>query len=75
MIYKNKIVALYDQDDICVFVADNWPELARYLGKTIKSVQSSFSHIFKKTGGYERKTLLCGGKRITPYLIDMEDDE
>jgi hypothetical protein len=75
MIYKNKIVALYDQDDVCVFVTDDWQELADFLGKTVNSVQSSISHILKKTGGYERRTLIWDGKRLTPYLFDMDSNE
>lgn len=76
MIYKNKIVALYDQDDICVFVAETWDELAKYLGKTVDSTQSSMSHILKKTGEYEnRKNFLCNGKKLTPYLIELEEEE
>lgn len=75
MIYKNKIVALYDINDICVFVTDSWQELADFLGKTVNSVQSSMSHILKKTGGFERNTLICDGEKLTPYLFDISEEE
>lgn len=72
MIYKNKFIALYDETETCVFVADNWPELARYLGKTIGSAQSSLARILNK----ERcnKHFLCNGKKLTPYLISLEEE-
>lgn len=75
MIYKSNIVALYDENDVCVFVAETWKELANFLGKTIESTQSSMAHILKKTGGYDRRNFVCDGKKLTPYLIDMGEEE
>ena len=64
MIYKSNIVALYDENDVCVFVAETWKELANFLGKTIESTQSSMAHILKKTGGYDRRNFVCDGKKL-----------
>ena len=75
MIYKNKIVALYDQDDVCVFVAESWQELASYLNKTLESTMSSLSHMIRHTGGHTRKTFICNGKKLTPYLIEMDEGD
>ena len=72
MIYKNKFVALYDSTETCVFVADNWPELARYLGKTVQSVQTCLCRILNdKTCN---KNFICNGKKLTPYLISLEEE-
>lgn len=75
MIYKNKFVALYDQDDRCVFVGDNWPEIARFLDKKIQNVQSSLSHILRQNDKFERRHFNCNGKKLTPYLFDVEEEE
>ena len=76
MIYKNKFMALYDQDDRCVFVGDNWPEIARFLDKKIQNVQASLSHILRKDEE-NRRHFNCNGKKLTPYLFDVNetDDE
>lgn len=75
MIYKNKFIALYDQDDVCVCIANNWYELAEYLDKSISAVQSSLSHILRKKDGVNRSHFNCRGKKLTPYLFDVEDEE
>lgn len=73
MIYKNKFVALYDQEDNCVFVGDNWYELANFLEKPISNVQSSMSHIFKKNEKNDRRHFNYRGKKLTPYLFEVEE--
>ena len=82
MIYKNKFIALYDQTDNCVCVADSWGELARFLGKSTSSVQSSISHIFgkcrdkeKERIGFARQNLIAKGQKLTPYIFDVGDEE
>ena len=72
MIYKNKFIALYDDGENCVFVTDNWPELATYLGKTVSSLQSSLSCIFRENR--KSKHIICDGKKLTPYLFDLEEE-
>ena len=77
MIYKNKFIALYDQADNCVFIANNWGELARFLGKSTSSVQSSISHIFGKCrdNGFARQNLIAKGQKLTPYIFSVDDEE
>lgn len=76
MIYKNNFIALYDNSDNCVFVTEEWNELAKFLGRTIESTQSSIAHIFKRKGNsIERKNLLFNGKKLTPYLFSVDSEE
>jgi hypothetical protein len=76
VIYKNNFVALYNQDDVCVLIADTWKELADFLGKDIKNVQSSLSHIFhKRENAKECRNLLHNGEKLTPYLFSMDENE
>lgn len=74
MIYKNKFIALYDQDDMCICIANEWDELADFLEKSVNSIQSSLSHMLKKTGNV-RRHLVYKGKKITPYLFDISEEE
>ena len=74
MIYKNKFIALYDQDDMCICIANEWDELADFLEKSVNSIQSSLSHMLKKTGN-ARRHLVYQGKKVTPYIFDVDDEE
>lgn len=78
MIYKNKFIALYDQDDMCICIATEWDELAGFLEKSVNSIQSSLSHMLRNNvnnGEPVRRHLIYKGKKVTPYLFDIEEEE
>ena len=78
MIYKNKFIALYDQDDMCICIANEWDELADFLEKSVNSIQSSISHMLKdnkNVGETVRKHLIYKGKKVTPYIYDIDEEE
>lgn len=74
MIYNNCFVALYDKDDVCVFIADNWIELAKYLKKPVSNVQSSLSHILKHNTE-KRRNFNVDGQKLTPYVFCADDND
>lgn len=73
-IYKNKfIIAVYNTQEECIFVADNPMELANFTKKSMSTINNVLSPIIRSNFEKTDSIIIIEKQRCTVHLVPFDE--